>query len=448
MIVTCQECSTSFQLDETRIPASGARVRCSRCKHAFFLPRPTASPDDAIHAVVEEAIAGESARGPSATHDLVDPPSAPARAAPASSADADEEDWQFSQDIPAADERAQQRSAPSAAKRTPRPDSFDLTGDFGRGFDPDGDPTSESGASGAAARTDAVESALSSFGEVDDFSAQIEDEHEEEIEARPAPTPAVPARVSTAPTGVRPSLAQNDGADDPESWDLLGGERAAPVVPKPAPVVRPSTRPSAPARSARPTPAPLDLFADASLPPAREEVASPSAWLGHAARLGHLAGWGMTLLCVAWVAHGLARAEWQRASERPAPVSIGPVVAETTRVGWLETSRSGLLLVVEGVARNTGGGVANAPFQLTLLDASGERLNDAPLAVGRPIQAETLREAPSEALVQARRSAVFDWQSRPLAPGEARPFAIVALQDEVPRSAQRWLLEPGPGTHP
>ena len=37
MIVTCEQCSTQFKLDDAKVPEGGARVRCSRCKHAFFI---------------------------------------------------------------------------------------------------------------------------------------------------------------------------------------------------------------------------------------------------------------------------------------------------------------------------------------------------------------------------------------------------------------------------
>ena len=62
MIVTCEECSTGFQLDKERIPATGANVRCSRCKHAFFLPNPSASQAEAADSIAAAA-AADSAVG-------------------------------------------------------------------------------------------------------------------------------------------------------------------------------------------------------------------------------------------------------------------------------------------------------------------------------------------------------------------------------------------------
>jgi predicted Zn finger-like uncharacterized protein len=37
MIVTCASCLTKFHLDDSRIPPKGVKVRCSRCKHIFFI---------------------------------------------------------------------------------------------------------------------------------------------------------------------------------------------------------------------------------------------------------------------------------------------------------------------------------------------------------------------------------------------------------------------------
>ena len=47
MIVTCASCLTKFNLDEAKIPARGAKVRCSRCKHVFFVA-PPATPKEEI----------------------------------------------------------------------------------------------------------------------------------------------------------------------------------------------------------------------------------------------------------------------------------------------------------------------------------------------------------------------------------------------------------------
>ena len=40
MIVTCASCLTKFNLDNSRIPSKGTRVRCSRCRHVFYIVPP------------------------------------------------------------------------------------------------------------------------------------------------------------------------------------------------------------------------------------------------------------------------------------------------------------------------------------------------------------------------------------------------------------------------
>jgi len=37
MIITCASCLTKFNLDDSRIQAKGIKVRCSRCKHIFYV---------------------------------------------------------------------------------------------------------------------------------------------------------------------------------------------------------------------------------------------------------------------------------------------------------------------------------------------------------------------------------------------------------------------------
>lgn len=40
MIITCASCLTKYQLDDSRISEKGAKVRCSRCKHVFYVVLP------------------------------------------------------------------------------------------------------------------------------------------------------------------------------------------------------------------------------------------------------------------------------------------------------------------------------------------------------------------------------------------------------------------------
>ncbi len=40
MIVTCVSCLTKFNLDDSKIPSKGTKVRCSRCQHVFYIAPP------------------------------------------------------------------------------------------------------------------------------------------------------------------------------------------------------------------------------------------------------------------------------------------------------------------------------------------------------------------------------------------------------------------------
>jgi len=73
LIITCAECETQFQLEETRVPESGIRVRCSVCKHAFFVPHPDSLEEDGVDPVdrvVGEVLVNEPDGLPVPTEDL------------------------------------------------------------------------------------------------------------------------------------------------------------------------------------------------------------------------------------------------------------------------------------------------------------------------------------------------------------------------------------------
>ncbi|MEE9403077.1 MAG: zinc-ribbon domain-containing protein, partial [Desulfobacteria bacterium] len=47
MIVTCEKCNTSFDLDDDMIQESGSEVKCSECEHVFtaYKPAPVEEPE-------------------------------------------------------------------------------------------------------------------------------------------------------------------------------------------------------------------------------------------------------------------------------------------------------------------------------------------------------------------------------------------------------------------
>jgi predicted Zn finger-like uncharacterized protein len=104
LIITCAECATQFQLEEARVPESGIRVRCSVCKHAFFVAHPDALDDegfDPVARVVRDVLDADAGEVPEATTDLEirDGSAGPT----GSAALGDEESWQWSDEGPPSD---------------------------------------------------------------------------------------------------------------------------------------------------------------------------------------------------------------------------------------------------------------------------------------------------------------------------------------------------------
>ncbi|MGE4421630.1 MAG: DUF3426 domain-containing protein [Pseudodesulfovibrio sp.] len=58
MIVTCPNCETSYNLPDEKIPASGAKVKCSKCAHVFKVELPPASPEEEVEALLEDEESG------------------------------------------------------------------------------------------------------------------------------------------------------------------------------------------------------------------------------------------------------------------------------------------------------------------------------------------------------------------------------------------------------
>lgn len=117
MIVECESCRTRFRLDDAKVPATGAKVRCSRCKTAFIVHRPSATRDEAIEEVVAEATAPGGPRSPDVTQDLFDvSASGGRRATAAPSAGPDDEKWEFDEEPRPASPPALPAARASAAR--------------------------------------------------------------------------------------------------------------------------------------------------------------------------------------------------------------------------------------------------------------------------------------------------------------------------------------------
>ena len=118
MIVTCSECDTQFKLDDSKVSGNGLNVRCSVCKHAFFVEArgsedgyeaddSAAAFDWVAGAAIEAAFSDQPRPTPEATQDLADdegeisPTDGPSHSDGVGEADEsseNESDWEFSLD--------------------------------------------------------------------------------------------------------------------------------------------------------------------------------------------------------------------------------------------------------------------------------------------------------------------------------------------------------------
>ncbi len=485
LIVTCEKCSTSFQLDEARLPMSGARVRCSKCKHAFFLANPSASQTEAVHAVAEEAASAPDGQVPpaladlnaSTLHGLAELPGAE----PVPEPDLEEEEWQFSEEIRVEGDDERDDEFGDAPSHGPSAGSdsdsdFGENEDFGAGLDEPAmvteasdseleiaspeDPElanpaeSDSHAVSMQEQKQELELAAasepsetprdeSSFGSVDDFSELMEDEEPgvavdlaSEIASELEQEAALEAHA-----GLEPEEASSDDLGDPEGWDLVGTDNFA--------ADRSSLggiRGSFVGKQALGPVEVSDFFSDDGLGGTAydDDLASSSMFAGPLAQIGRIAGWAISIALVSSVLFLALQSEWAHWAQAPQRVSRGPLQAETISSGWVQSSRSGPILRFEGQIRNTGGeAIWPGVIQLALLDAAGERLSVPSIQAGAPIAERILREAAPDILAVHTTGALRRLGGPPLAPGEVRTFEALVLEDQLPKQARRVLLEVG-----
>jgi predicted Zn finger-like uncharacterized protein len=314
MIITCEECTTRFKLDDARIPAKGAKVRCSKCKHAFFVKPPT-SAGDPVENAVSQAISADEADPQEASQsgtqrldsqDAAGDSASPLRTPDDQSAqsaidDYEESDWEFNTDEPDAFQ-----PAPGLATEPDETTDLDLDGE---GPSPEElDDPSSLALAGEGPSTEELDdpSSLALAGEgpsteeLDDPSSldlagdSVRfDEGETQPEAGPEMEP--PSGVDAASEAVDDLLGGIDD-DDEEFFDtspagvdhgidalLDDGPEEAPPTPEPAPApevasaVADTSLDGLGLESETPSPPPPAAASRPSAPP-REELGDPGEW--------------------------------------------------------------------------------------------------------------------------------------------------------------------------
>ena len=379
MIVACQRCRTRFQLDDARVPEGGVRVRCSRCKHAFFVLRPGASRDDVIRETASEA-ASQPLSAPGATHDL-------SVAVPDS--DLSSATHQFGQRV------AAQRGARAGAAPSPGQEGEESDWQF----------NDERPAPGAS----------------DDRS------------------PSRRGRKAEAARGGRadPSPALEE-LGSPESWDFLAANEAREAEPESSTGEASATGEAAPAdprapgqAARRPRPVSARALEVVRSP---ERAAAPLAWPIR------LAGGALSaLLLFALGALSFAPGSASRA-ELPSSQKVGELALDDLHVRLLENAVAGRLFLMSGRLRNPGAQVAElgGTLRITLLGEGGRELATAMGVAGLPLSEATVREERPERLQELLARSATALAFTPIPPGES--VALTAIVSEVPLEARSFAV--------
>jgi predicted Zn finger-like uncharacterized protein len=446
VIVTCERCATQFQLDDERIPDEGVRVRCSRCKHAFFIERPASTQAEMIHSVAQRALADQET--PQVAHDLPSDDGSPplagqggieSRAGEGGSPWADEEDdWQFNLDGPPEDGFEAAPASPALDAALDADDELLATdADFeaaGAHYDI-GSEEAAGGWDDAPLVRDLDAEIASELDLAGDAAPAVVAEPEPEPEAEPweqlaptavtdaGPAPEAPETQRAEPMealeGPTTSLVSRDPDElaGPDEWGLFAGDEPADEIQG---VDRPQSRSLGTVPVARRPSVPAG--------PAEQGRALPRSLQ----RVGRAVGWMVALGLFGFGLHGgLAGAGRQVASPSTA-VEIGSMRLQDVSGHWIDNLVAGPLFVVSGVVENAGPGAATR-LLVELLDAHGRRLESPPVFVGPALSAQALREEDPRSLQRVQ-------EGRRLSAGEARPFH--AIVPGVPLEASSFRFAP------
>ena len=436
MIVTCERCATQFQLDDSRVPARGVRVRCSRCKAAFRVVPPgqraaeemaelsRRAREDSQEEITQDLDGDSRSRSGSRRGEGASAKAAAAAAhgSTGGGLDTEESDWKFNEDVSA------EREATARSREEPKPEPPPVrrgaeADDWFRGggdspLELDDRPWNADAAEAAApepepepepqreferapepepspASMDDAEPSLDRFVEPDESEAApaAASEPTDEFDAMPSFGDPEPAAQEQKAAPSSSDELSSDGWDEmfSEAGEASTGEGEA------------AATPTVERRKSRRRP---------RLPSFGGVGAHVARWIGHGA---HAAGWLATLgLFGAGLYSGLR-------AQVPAPSvaaveEVGGFELVAIQGRFVENAVGGRLYVVSGRVRNPGPSIEMLQgLEVELLDASGQPVGSQRAALRPPIQRVILRESPVSEL------AAEPAQVLPLGPGEERP---------------------------
>jgi predicted Zn finger-like uncharacterized protein len=467
VIVTCEECQTQFQLDDSKVPEAGIRVRCSRCKCAFFVESPNRPAPDHASQLAREALGADPAHGSLPLRDATAPD--------------EESDWQFNEEV-----------APSAADEEPANDLAaartavdDLLGGASSApVDPvtgeaESPESSESPFGQFADEPNSTDLPDSPFGNLadepdldiggTDFSADSELESEAEddpnavtldrgalagssadLSSDPGPDlagasvaqsaePSLGMQADAAPPSAVDSAESfgevSEDLGSPAGWDFFednDGPASAGFAPVSESLGAAESDADAGSDAARAFAA-SDYASECEVEASRGDV-----WFTH---LRGVLGWALVAaLCAYATTISLFP---QLLAAAPDPMSLRLAGLEVVHVEghWVENAAAGPIYVVSG-AFHSAGGTRPAPgslLQIRLIDAHGAEVASESAAVGPPIPTRRLRESNLNDLLITQQRAAPAMLQGPLERRKRRPF--MAVLAGIPDEAVAFDLE-------
>jgi len=436
LIVTCERCASQFQLDESKIPPQGARVRCSRCEHAFFVESPAQPDADHAEDLVRDVLGADragtadpGASGPSAPEQSL----ASVDAADPVELERAEDDWQFN------DETGAMKS-----------DEFDAAqeavDDLLGGIQQPTGPIQSTAADDSEQHLDL------DLGEQDDIPLALdtdlddEIEHEPPVEAIAASEPDETAESSfdsdddlaiesppAAALSSTPDDAHHDDLDDdfedPTDWDLFGAETDGETsgLSENAPT-------GAAARSE--TGSSLsDSFSSSSIgaEAGLRGGARPSRFVsGVVASVG----WVVVATLVGFCLNGALSAPKAK-SDSTASVVASDFELQGVSTRWIDNAVAGRTVVISGKLRRSPGSARPTPLAVQLIDANGRSV-DIPLSsLGPEIPERSLRDTNPTQLVEQQNARAARFAARA---ADWRRFTAVV--PALPDAAQRIEFSP------
>jgi predicted Zn finger-like uncharacterized protein len=405
VIVTCESCSTQFQLDDAKIPESGLQVQCSRCEHVFSVG-PDACPDaDSPEDLAVDALLSSSRTDFETDGGALLPEDIGAEG---------ESDWEFNVDGVVADSLGQE----------------ELTDD------------SDAAASELSIAEHAVDDLLADIE--DDVSLDVDalDDVGMEAEDLLGGLELEESGWEIAEAGYvgeireiarEPAANISEELGDPENWDILDEPSDTRDEPVPSASVAQTFAPSGEAPNA-------DVGAHVE-PAVEISVAletGDSKLPRWTVRAREVAGWTIVSVLLLIGLYGGLASRSDAVQSGAGHWTGGGFEVDRIEGRWVDNSVAGPIYVVSGRLRRLAGSAtpSGTRLEIRLVDARGRTLDWGPASLGPEIPNRLLRESnPSE--LDSRQSS----RAAGLAVGAAnwRPFEAVLAA--LPDSADRFELE-------